>query len=487
MTPPPNRFRSWRRLAALALLCLTGCLGPDRRLTERLDPILTRLEHTGATVTARVVAVPCGRELYARDADVPYTPASNLKVPVSAALLDTFGLAHTFKTYLVVDGDDLWIIGTGDPGLGDPRLAQRRGSTVTGVFDLWADALRQRGLTHIAGDLVYYDGALDAQWRHPSWGDDVLHWYGAPVSGLNFNDNCVDITVAPGPPGAPALYEVVPPVQNITIINDCRTADTHAPTIEKLPGGNIYRLGGTCARRAELKSKPVEDPGAFTADALRTHLAGRGILIAGHTRRAVAPPGGRLPPPPEIVVAVHETPLRDILDRINTNSQNMFADAACKLTGQAWALRQGRDVPGSWADGAEAVRAFLRRHGIDDRGLVVADGSGLSVDNRLTARLLTDLFAVLHRRPDGAAFRASLAEGGVKGTLALRFVGQEGRVFAKTGLIGGVRALSGYVRTQRDEWLAFAIIYNRIPGDVKPYEALQDEAVQLLIRWPDLN
>ncbi len=473
--------------AAVALLWLTGCFGPDRRLSERLDPILTRLAHTGATVTARVVTVPRGRELYARDADVPYTPASNLKVPVSAALLDTFGLAHTFKTYVAVDGDDLWIIGTGDPGLGDPRLAQRRGSTVTGVFDAWADALQQRGLTHIAGDLVYYDGALDAQWVHPTWGDDALHWYGAPVSGLNFNDNCVDITVMPGEPGGPAAYEVQPPVRNITVINECRTADTHAPTIEKLPGGNVYRLGGTCARREELKSKPVEDPGAFTADALRTHLEGRGIRVAGTIRRAAAPLGGTLPPPPARVVALHETALRDILGRINTNSQNMFAEAACKLTGQAWARRQGRPVPGSWADGSAAVHAFLRRNRIDDRGLVVADGSGLSEDNKLTARLLTDLFVVMYRRPDRAAFIDSLAKGGVNGTLEQRFAGYEGRVFAKTGFIGGVRALSGYVRTQRNEWLAFAIIYNRIPGDVKPYEGLQDEAVKLLIRWPDLN
>lgn len=485
-----NRLRNpgpARLLAAVALLWLTGCFGPDRRLAERLDPILTRLAHTGATVTARVVTVPRGRELYARDVDVPYTPASNLKVPVSAALLDTFGLAHTFKTYLAVDGDDLWIIGTGDPGLGDPRLAKRRGSTVTGVFDAWADALQQRGLTHIAGDLVYYDGALDAQWVHPTWGDDALHWYGAPVSGLNFNDNCVDITVMPGEPGGPAAWEVQPPVRNITVINECWTADTHAPTIEKLPGGNVYRLGGTCARREELKSKPVEDPGAFTADALRTHLEGRGIRVAGTIRRAAAPPGGTLPPPPARVVAVHETTLRDILGRINTNSQNMFAEAACKLTGQAWALRQGRRVPGSWADGSAAVHAFLRRNGIDDRGLVVADGSGLSEDNKLTARLLTDLFVVMYRRPDSAAFIDSLAKGGVNGTLEKRFAGYEGRVFAKTGLIGGVRALSGYVRTQRNEWLAFAIIYNRIPGDVKPYEELQDEAVKLLIRWPDLN
>ena len=179
--------------------------------------------------------------------------------------------------------------------------------------------------------------------------------------------------------------------------------------------------------------------------------------------------------------------MRDIIGRINTNSQNFFAEALCKLTGQAFAARHGRQVPGSWADGDKAVRAFLHRCKIDDQQLELADGSGLSVDNRVTARMLTDLLAAMRRRPDSAVFVDSLAQGGVNGTLQKRFAGLEGRVFAKTGYISGVRALSGYVRTAADEWLAFSIIYNKIPGDVKPYEALQDEAVRLLVDWPQLD
>jgi len=483
-----NRMAS-RRLGLglfVALLVSAGCATPQQRLTRRLDEVLNRLSDSGAVVAARVVTLPEGRELYARNADVPFTPASNLKIPVSAAGLDTFGADYTFKTYLALVGDDLWLIGTGDPGLGDPRLAKWRGETPTAVFDRWVRALEKRGVQTIAGHLYYYDGALDEQWIHPTWGESVLHWYGAPVSGLNFNDNCVDITVYPTEPGQPAGYTVMPPVQNATVINECVTSAEHAPTIEKLPGGNIYRLGGTCAKREELKSKPVDDSGAFTADALRTHLAARGITIAGETRRAAAPPGGMLPPPADAIVAVHETPVRDILSRINTNSQNMFADAFCKLTGQEYAARQNRTVPGSWSDGSAAIHAFLKRSGIDDSGLVVADGSGLSVDNRVTARLLTDLFALMLKRPDGPVFVDSLAKGGVNGTLEKRFAGLAGHVFAKTGYIEGVRALSGYVRTRRNEWLTFAIIYNRIPGAVEPYEALQDEAVRLLVEWPNV-
>ncbi|MFH1747251.1 MAG: D-alanyl-D-alanine carboxypeptidase/D-alanyl-D-alanine-endopeptidase [Planctomycetota bacterium] len=478
-------------LLTLAPAVLVGCAGPharhDRALTTRLDEILGRLADTGATYTARVVTLPEGRELYAHDIDVPYTPASNMKITVSAAGLDMFGAEHTFKTYFCFDEDDLLVIGSGDPGIGDPRLARRRGETPTTVFDRWADALTARGITHIAGDLLCYDGVLDDEWVHASWGADVLHWYGAPTSGLNFNDNCIDITIFPTTPGAPVRYEVVPPIRNITVINECLTGSEHAPTIDKLPHGNIYQLGGTCTEKAALKSKPVEDPGAFFCDALRTHLAARGITIAGKITRVPSEHLRLISPDDKRIVAIHETSVRDVIGRINTNSQNFFAEALCKLTGRAWAASQSRTVPGSWADGDRAIRAFLDRNNIDDNGFALADGSGLSDDNRVTARLITDIFAVMFEHPESEAYLDSLAKGGVNGTLEKRFAGFQGRVFAKTGYISGVRALSGYVRTDDDEWLTFSIIYNHILGDVKPYEALQDEAVKLLTHWPDLT
>ncbi|MBU0640467.1 MAG: D-alanyl-D-alanine carboxypeptidase/D-alanyl-D-alanine-endopeptidase [Planctomycetes bacterium] len=482
-------IRRWRGLTlVLAAIVAAGCAEPrarlTRQLTARLDEILERLADTGATVTARVVELPGRRELYARDSDVPYTPASNMKIPVSAAGLDMFGLEHTFKTYLVLDGDDLWVLGTGDPGIGDPRLARRYGSSTTGVLDEWADALARRGISRIAGDLCYDDRALDDEWVRATWGEDTLHWYGAPTAGLNFNDNCVDITIYPTVAGQPVRYEVVPPVQNITVVNECVTGAEHAPTIEKLPAGDIYKLGGTCAEQAALKSKPVGNPGAFFCDALRTHLAARGIVIEGQTRRATEPLDRLLSSTPHEIIVVHVTNMPDVLRRINTNSQNFFAEALCKLTGQAYRARQGHHVRGSWADGSAAIHAFLREAGIDDRQFVLADGSGLSDDNKVTTRMLTDLFAVMFARPYGEAYRDSLAKGGVNGTLEQRFAGLEGRVFAKTGYISGVRALSGYVRTYEDGWLTFSIIYNHIPGSVQPYESLQDEAVRLLVHWP---
>lgn len=470
------------RLALVSLLaCVAGCTGRkqghDLALGMRLDEVLERRADSGAAFVARVVDLSNGRELYGRDVDEAVIPASNLKLFVSAAALDRFGPEHAFKTYLKYDGQNLWLIGSGDPGPGDPRIAAARGEKPTTMFERWAEALRSRGIVSVPGKLYYYDGALDQQWTHPAWSRSFLvDWYAAPVSGLNFNDNCIDVKIRPTKVGEPVAWEVTPPARRVRIINEIVTsADRHDPEITRERDASVFTLKGPATRPAELESKPVTDPGAFFADALRTHLEGNGVSIVGATERGT--------PPAEMmderygVVAVHETKMSDVLWRVNKNSQNLFAEALSKLLGKAASGRA------SWEAGAEAVDAFLKQKGINSEGVRVVDGSGLARENRVTARAITELLTFMHRHPQAKAFRNSLAVAGRDGTIRNRMKDVEGLVLAKTGYIGGVRSLSGYARTRAGKWLAFSIIYNGIPGDVKPFEALQDEACRALVEW----
>jgi D-alanyl-D-alanine carboxypeptidase/D-alanyl-D-alanine-endopeptidase (penicillin-binding protein 4) len=177
----------------------------------------------------------------------------------------------------------------------------------------------------------------------------------------------------------------------------------------------------------------------------------------------------------------------DLLSRINKQSQNLFAEALCKMTGREFESRQGKDVAGSWENGAEAIHAFLKKQGIDDSKYHLQDGSGLGRENKLTSRMQSDLLVKMTRHRFGEAFRESLAQAGKDGTIGKRMKDLEGHVYAKTGYIGGVRALSGYIYTRQHQWLVFSIIYNKIPGDVKPFEQLQDDACRVLVNWPNLK
>jgi D-alanyl-D-alanine carboxypeptidase/D-alanyl-D-alanine-endopeptidase (penicillin-binding protein 4) len=495
------RIRSFACIA-LAALAVVGCshqtsmtsvraAGTSAAAEGSLAPLLRGVLHkrddSGAVVSARVVDLKTGRELYAENLDRPTIPASNMKLFTTAAALDRFGPEHTFDTYLAKDGEDLWVIGTGDPSLGDAKVAKRRGEAQLAVFDRWVAALKAKGVTEVKGKLIYYDGAFDAQTVHPSWSRGYsTDWYAAPVTGLNLNDNCIDVTVTPGKEGEPVTYEVMPPVTNITITNEMKTGakGVSEPLDRKDQSMHWYLTGGVSEKKT-LQSKCVPDPGAFFADALRTHLEKAGIKVAGATERAEKPLGGKLVPPAEKVLVVERSPMPPVIDRLNKDSQNLFAEAFSKALGRQWNLDRGNDVPGSWESGSDAIHGFLAKHKIDGKGLVFADGSGLSRQNRVTARGVSDLLVAMHKHPYAKTFVDSLPVGGVDGTIGKRQKDIAGKIKAKTGYIGGVRSLSGYAEAADGRTLVFTFIYNQIPGSVAPFENLQDDACRLLVAYPN--
>jgi D-alanyl-D-alanine carboxypeptidase/D-alanyl-D-alanine-endopeptidase (penicillin-binding protein 4) len=173
-----------------------------------------------------------------------------------------------------------------------------------------------------------------------------------------------------------------------------------------------------------------------------------------------------------------------VLDRLNKDSQNLFAEAFCKLVGR-YMRPEGENEPGSWASGSDAIHAFLQRKHIDDSKLVVIDGSGLDHGNRVTTHLITDELFLMWRHRYHETFFNSLPIAGTDGTIKKRMKDLAGHVFAKTGYIHGVRSLSGYEQTRTGKWLAFSIIFNHIPGDVHPAEDCQDNACRVLYEWPN--
>ena len=453
-------------------------------LAQQLDDALGRGKIGSAHYTARVIDLASGRELYSVEPDTPYMPASNGKLAPGAATLDFYGADYEMKTYLALDGQDLWLIGTGDPGIGDNNLAKKSGGTTMTVLDDFAAALKKRGVTEIKGNLYYYDRAFDDQLTHPSWSKGyITDWYAAPISGLNFNTNCIDVSVKPTSPGELVTYTVIPPTKDVQIINKCVTGKGPEPDVDRKLDANVFTVTGATTKPVDIKSEAVTNPGPFFCDALRTHLESKGITIAGETRRADKPLGGSLVPPADKVVAVHQTKLADALKRINKQSQNNFAEAFCKLLGRGYREKQGRPEPGSWTAGAQATKAFLQRNHIDASKIEIVDGSGLSRDNRVTSRMISDLLVVMAKHKDRKAWFDSLGTSGEDGTISKRMLDLKGRVHAKTGFIGGVRSLSGYVQNDNGRWIVFSIIYNGI-GAVKPFEDRQDNAVRILAAWP---
>ncbi|MEL7089752.1 MAG: D-alanyl-D-alanine carboxypeptidase, partial [Planctomycetota bacterium] len=124
----------------------------------------------GATVAVVVIDALTGQTLLTTpNADAALIPASNMKLVTSAAALDLYGPDAELTTKLSISGDDLVVVGGGDPALGDPDIEAQAGRTPMSVFDDWAQALRRRGVRRIAGDIVVIDAVFDGALAHPTW------------------------------------------------------------------------------------------------------------------------------------------------------------------------------------------------------------------------------------------------------------------------------------------------------------------------------
>ncbi len=201
------------------------------------------------------------------------------------------------------------------------------------------------------------------------------------------------------------------------------------------------------------------DPAKAAATLFATALRKQGITIVGGVRAARAPrqtDGGRE------VAAVRGAPLAQVVQHVLEVSDNEGAEVLARQVAVA------RGLPASSVGAARAVRAELRRLGVDTGGDRIFDGSGLSRQNRLHALTLVRVLeaAASPRRPEVRAVVASLPVAGFTGSLADRFDRGDpdalGTVRAKTGTLQGVHALAGVATTRDGAVVAFVAAADRV-------------------------
>jgi D-alanyl-D-alanine carboxypeptidase/D-alanyl-D-alanine-endopeptidase (penicillin-binding protein 4) len=422
-----------------------------------------------------------GKQRVSLSGERPLSPASNQKILVVGVALGLLGPDFRYQTVLAARSAPA---GGTVPGLvvqgdGDPNISARfHSGDPIAVFRSWAAELKKAGLQRVAGDLVVDDSRFDAVRFAPGWKENQAgSSYSAEVGALNLNDNCVEVSVKPTRPGQPAKVELIPPTSYISIDNQCQTvAEAKArPILHRKPGTNTIIVRDGISQKAKdfTSSVTVQDPGLYFGTVLAEVLKAEGIAIDGKVARStLARSAGDSP----VVLLRHSSPLADDLTVINKKSQNLHAEVLLKALG---AKAEGE---GSAAAGGRAIAAFLKQKGLPAEGLQVEDGSGLSSGNRVSPATLAAVLSWIRKQPFWNRYLESLPVAGKDGTLKKRFKGRNSasHIFAKTGYIGGVSALSGYVERGGRHWV-FSVVVNglRTGGnrsrDILSARALQEE------------
>ena len=462
----PLRARR-RLLPLLPLLLAAGCIpstSPAPRTDERralrhvIDSMLAAPEVRHARWGVLIVDPDRGDTLYSRDAGKLFVPASNQKILTSAVALDALGPLHRFRTVFtggaVRDGvldSDLVVVGRGDPGVSD-HMAGDAMLPLRGV----ADALARRGIRHVRGSVIPGGDAFPDQAAGFGWQlEDFEAPYGAVVDELLFNEGFSELRVNAGAnPGDPVRVRTAPAatyprVRNLALTVARAGRDT-VPRLDAAKDSTTWEIiltGTIPVGDSTTLEVTHRDPRTAYVAAVREALASRGITVGDSALGA---------PAADTLHVLESPPLSDVLQFFMKPSQNQIGEMLFKGVALA------RTDTGTARVARRIFAERLRAWGAEPDGFLVHDGSGLSRRDMVSPETIVRVLDAMRHGPHFRWYYDAFPVAGVDGTLRSRMRGTvgEANVRGKTGTLGGVRSLSGYVTTAGGQTLLYSILCN---------------------------
>jgi D-alanyl-D-alanine carboxypeptidase/D-alanyl-D-alanine-endopeptidase (penicillin-binding protein 4) len=459
-------------VVAAAGLTLTSSGGAtavgNEALTADLDAILADGGLRGADVGVTVRDANSGEVVYTRSGSRRSQVASNMKVLTTAAALDLLGTDYKWKTELVSSASKSGSTLNGDlvlRGTGDPTMSAQR-------YKALADTLKNSGVTKVNGAVLLDDSKFDPMPYPTGWAwDDEPYSYSAETSALTlspdakFSSGTVFVRVKPGAAdGNPAQVSVEPANDHVQIASTATTGNGGIQ-VEREHGTNTIRVSGKIPAGSGdfMTLSTVKDPTGLVRSVFQKALEQNGIQVTGGYREGTAPQGAA------VLATETSAPLSQLVNPLLKNSNNMMAEVLVKTAGR------------TFDDGINQLSTKWAGLGIDPNWVEIKDGSGLSRLSQLSPDDLSMILVKAKTKPWFATWATSLPIAGYDGTLASRMKGTpaELNVWAKTGSLSGVSALTGYVTTKAGRQLVFSIVQNNVILTFNPKTVEDKIAIRL--------
>lgn len=401
-------------------------------------------------------------------ADRPFNPASTIKLLTTRAAYDLLGPDHRYRTRLWMTGrlvggqlnGSLYV-----QGGGDPKLL---------IEDLQEIVLRLKalGVKEIRGNWVL-DGS---RFREPpqspaAFDGQPLKPYNVTPHAAMMNFKAVELSLQLEKGHVRARLD--PQLAGVRVRPSLRFVQggcgrNQLDVRQASPG--VMEVSGQWGRRCPSAVFYVS-PFDHTEFAYR--LFSEAWRAAGGRIRA-KPQSGETPRSARLLLDWDSPrPLLDLLADINKLSNNPMA----RMVFLSLSAEQGG--PGTAEDAKERVRTWMARRALHFPELVMENGSGLSRDERMSPRSMVDLLNDGFQVPDPFDWVNTLPVVGLEGTVRRRFGDNPaaGRAWVKTGTLEGVRAQAGYVLTDQQHWVSFAVFVNH------PAAAGASGAFEQMLAW----
>jgi len=196
---------------------------------------------------------------------------------------------------------------------------------------------------------------------------------------------------------------------------------------------------GAPVTRLAITSNVIQDAVMNPPARLRTLLDRALVQQGARAQMNLVDASAPLPPDAVLLHEESSTTMHGLLSLANTESHNFTAEVLLRAAAGTWNLNEAARIQTEW----------LRNQGLPMQGVRISDGSGLDRSNRLTSRFITALLLRMDQHPYSRDYLGSMAIAGQRGTLRNLYNGTslDGRLFAKTGTLTGVRSISGVLQT----------------------------------------
>lgn len=430
-----------------------------------------------------------GRMLLSYEPGKLVRPASNLKLVTSAAVLDALGGDFRYHTSLYGIGtlkDSVWkgdllIRGAGDPSIDGTMYDGDRFH----VFREFKHTLDSLGIREVEGDIIGNDSYLEQQPYPKGWSwDDLSYYYAVEINALSFNDNCVDLEVfADDDVGETPHIQWFPfDTDYVDFVNEQmitpRTTD-YDEFYRRLLGTNTILLRSRLPKGYyEKESLSVGNVPLYFIDTFKKYLERNGIRV--HGSLVLDHQAHNWEAPSYKTLSTHiSRPLRRLLWQVNKESDNFYTEMLLRT-----ASAEKYETQGSTELGIKLVKDFAARMKADTSRFVMTDGSGMSTSTLITTADLSQLLQQMQQQPDFRDYFNSLSVAGTDGTFENRFRKSpiRGHIQGKSGYISGVRSISGYMETMRQNTIIFSIITNHFADKTRKIDRIQEKILSLLYR-----
>jgi len=425
----------------VAMCC--GAAQAWAQIPPSVDSELSRAKVPREAVALLVVDAqnPAAPPRLSHRAGAPMQSASVIKLVTTFAGLELLGPAYTWSTPVYVDGSVQAGVLRGNiyiQGQGDPKLVLER---------LWLLLRRVQGLgIHtVQGDIVLDRSAFALESTDPGAFDgEPLRPYNSTPDALLINYKSVVMAFTPDRQRHIAQVQFDPPLwgvqmQSTVPLSDGPCGDYRGALKANFADPARIHFGGSYPADCGEKVWPVAyaEPESYAPRAVQGLWNNMGGKVSGTVRYGTVPATLLAAAP---TLEVRSPPLAEIIRDINKYSNNVMAQQLFLTLG-----REGKGDVATLASARAVVERWWESRISSTEPLELDKGSGLSRQERISARALGQLLQAAYRSSLMPEFVASLPLSGVDGTLKRAKVASPGSAHLKTGSLNGVTAIAGYV------------------------------------------